>query len=178
MNVTVRSFTTGLSFRPLVQKKLEVLSKAGLSKEDFSAADTKTMKVSCSLCNNATCKWWCWLSKLYMILIHVLHHLSGAKCQDIYERNLPVCIAIIHNHTYLCIKKRHVLWAENPCLHLTHLYIGSNMTTLKMIIYSLKIGNVIHSQYSLKTNSMPCFYSLLINHTKAEYIQLHYCNRN
>lgn len=49
VNVTVRSFTTGLSFRPLVQKKLEVLSKAGLSKEDFSAADTKTMKVSCSL---------------------------------------------------------------------------------------------------------------------------------
>uniref|UniRef100_K1QRV4 SWI/SNF-related matrix-associated actin-dependent regulator of chromatin subfamily A-like protein 1 n=1 Tax=Magallana gigas TaxID=29159 RepID=K1QRV4_MAGGI len=31
---------------PLVQKKLEVLSKAGLSKEDFSAADTKTMKDS------------------------------------------------------------------------------------------------------------------------------------
>lgn len=49
VNVTVRSFTAGLSFRPLVQKKLEVLSKAGLSKEDFSAADTKTMKVSCSL---------------------------------------------------------------------------------------------------------------------------------
>lgn len=42
-------FTIGLSFRPLVQKKLEVLSKAGLSKEDFSAADTKTMKVSFSL---------------------------------------------------------------------------------------------------------------------------------
>lgn len=54
-----RPFTTGLSFRPLVQKKLEVLSKAGLSKEDFSAADTKTMKVSCTLCINATCKWWC-----------------------------------------------------------------------------------------------------------------------
>lgn len=48
VNVTVRSFTIGLSFRPLVQKKLEVLSKAGLSKEDFSAADTKTMKVSFS----------------------------------------------------------------------------------------------------------------------------------
>nr|XP_022308284.1 ATP-dependent helicase fft2-like [Crassostrea virginica] len=31
---------------PLVQKKLEVLSKAGLSKEDFSSADTKTMKDS------------------------------------------------------------------------------------------------------------------------------------
>lgn len=59
VNVTVRSFTIALSFRPLVQKKLEVLSKAGLSKEDFSAADTKTMKVSCTLCNNATYKWWC-----------------------------------------------------------------------------------------------------------------------
>lgn len=47
-----------------------------------------------------------------------------------------------------------------------------------MIIYSLKIVNVIHLQYSLKKNNMLCFYGHLTNHTKAEYIQLHYCNKN
>lgn len=87
---------TGLSFRPLVQKKLEVLSKAGLSKEDFSAADTKTMKVSRYLCNNASCKWWCWLSKLYMILIHVhvLHHLFDQSKVSRYFWNEIIHIGV------------------------------------------------------------------------------------
>lgn len=40
-------------------------------------------------------------------------------------------------------------------------------------MYSLQIAKEIHSRYSLKTNNMLCFYGLHINHTKAEYIQLH-----
>ena len=31
--------------RPLIQKKLDVLSEAGLNKEDFSDLDTKTFQV-------------------------------------------------------------------------------------------------------------------------------------
>ena len=36
--------------RPLIQCKLEVLSRAGLAKEDFSKADSTVMKVKLGLC--------------------------------------------------------------------------------------------------------------------------------
>ena len=35
-----------LSYRPLIQNKLEVLSKVGLSRNDFKDADTKVVRVS------------------------------------------------------------------------------------------------------------------------------------
>ena len=35
-----------LSYRPLIQKKLSILSKAGLSKDDFGEADTTELKVN------------------------------------------------------------------------------------------------------------------------------------
>ena len=35
----------------MIQKKLNVLGKAGLSKDDFSAADTTRVKVCIYLCN-------------------------------------------------------------------------------------------------------------------------------
>ena len=37
-----------LCYRPMIQKKLNVLGKAGLSKENFSAADTTRVKVGSS----------------------------------------------------------------------------------------------------------------------------------
>lgn len=36
------------SYRPLIQKKLSILSKAGLSKDDFGEADTTELKVHIS----------------------------------------------------------------------------------------------------------------------------------
>ena len=44
-----------LFYRPLVQKKLDVLNKAGLSKDNFSAADTLHVKVN----NKWTDRYWC-----------------------------------------------------------------------------------------------------------------------
>ena len=48
-----------IQYRPLIQGKLDVLSQAGLSKDDFSKADSTFMKVTnkysvikCKACNN------------------------------------------------------------------------------------------------------------------------------
>lgn len=131
VNVTVRSFTTGLSFRPLVQKKLEVLSKAGLSKEDFSAADTKTMKVSCSLTmphiNGSADLVSC---TLFQYVCFIICQTSVKYVSRHDERNYHYSLLfyiIIHT---LCIKKTTCVMNRGP-LHAsyTYFYIGSNMTT-------------------------------------------------
>ena len=48
-------FCVSLIYTPLVQKKLDVLSKAGLSKDNFADADTKQVKVSVKQ-KNKTCR--------------------------------------------------------------------------------------------------------------------------